>query len=90
MRAEMKVTTKSLRTRAREILDCVDRGEPVTITYRGKPRARLTSIEQEKSKQVSAVKDLPVYGMWSDREDIPDVESYVRDIRKGRSGVNRH
>ena len=43
----MKVTTKSLRTRAREILECVDRGEPVTITYRGKPRAKLVAIERD-------------------------------------------
>lgn len=90
MRTDMKVTTKSLRTRAREILDCVDRGEPVTITYRGKPRAKLTSIEQEKAKQVSVTRNMPVYGMWSDRDDISDVDSYLRDIRKGRSGVNRH
>jgi prevent-host-death family protein len=80
----MKVTTKSLRTRAREILDCVDRGEPVTITYRGKPRARLTSIAQEQSNRESISKTLPVFGMWSDREDLADVGEYVRDLRKGR------
>lgn len=84
MNAEMKVTTKSLRTRAREILDCVDRGEPVTITYRGKPRARLTSIAQEQSSRESISTTLPVFGMWSDREDLADVGEYVRDLRKGR------
>ncbi|RLA40777.1 MAG: type II toxin-antitoxin system prevent-host-death family antitoxin [Gammaproteobacteria bacterium] len=84
----MKVTTKSLRTRAREILDCVDRGEPVTITYRGKPRAKLTSIAQEKSSIERRSREMPVFGMWSDREDIPDVDLYVREIRKGRSSVD--
>ena len=88
--AAMKVTTKSLRTRAREILDSVDRGEPVTITYRGKPRARLVSIEQEKATASNQTRDIPVFGIWEDREDLPDVDSYVRQLRKGRPGANRH
>lgn len=90
MRAAMKVTTKSLRTRAKEILDCVDRGEPVTITYRGKPRARLSSIEQEKASIEARSQNMPVFGMWGDRKDVTDVGSYVRNIRKGRSDANRH
>ena len=84
MLATMKVTTKSLRTRAREILDCVDRGEPVTITYRGKPRAKLVSIIQEKSAEVANPRDFPVFGMWRDHEDTVDVDAYVRQLRKGR------
>ncbi len=84
MLATMKVTTKSLRTRAREILDCVDRGEPVTITYRGKPRAKLVSIMQEKATEVANPRDFPVFGMWRDHEDTVDVDAYVRQLRKGR------
>ena len=90
MRAEMKVTTKSLRTRAREILDCVDRGEPVTITYRGKPRARLTSIERERTPADKRRRELPVFGIWKDREELSDIDAYVRELRKGRSGADRH
>jgi prevent-host-death family protein len=90
MRTDMKVTTKSLRTRAREILDCVDRGEPVTITYRGKPRARLTSIEKEKANTGSPAQELPVFGIWKDREELADINAYVREIRRGRSGADRH
>jgi len=84
MRAIMKVTTESLRTRAKEILDCVDRGEPVTITYRGKPRAKLTSIALENSSIEKRSREMPVFGMWSDREDISSVNLYVREIRKTR------
>ena len=79
----MKVTTKSLRTRAREILDCVDRGEPVTITYRGKPRARLVSVEQETSSQKTD-KGLPAFGMWNDHEDVDNVAEYIDRLRRGR------
>lgn len=80
----MKVTTKSLRTKAREILDCVDRGEPVTITYRGKPRAKLVGIDQQDENLREVSSDLPVFGMWKDREEVADVEAVVRRLRKGR------
>ena len=80
----MKVTTKSLRTRAREILECVDRGEPVTITYRGKARARLVGIEQDDRARKTKSEELPVSGIWDDRDDIEDVDAYVRNLRRGR------
>jgi prevent-host-death family protein len=80
----MKVTTKSLRTRAREILECVDRGEPVTITYRGKARARLVGIEQDDKARSTKSEELPVCGIWGDRDDIQDVDDYVRNLRRGR------
>lgn len=84
----MKVTTKSLRTQAREILDCVDRGEPVTITYRGKPRAKLVTIDEECKSTPSASQEFPVFGMWADRLDLDDVPGYVRVLRKGRRHVD--
>ena len=80
----MKVTTKSLRTRAREILECVERGEPVTITYRGKARARLVGIEQDDEARKTKSEVLPVSGIWDDRDDIQDVDAYVRNLRRGR------
>lgn len=84
----MKVTTKALRTQAREILDCVDRGEPVTITYRGKARAKLVTIEEDRGSNLSESRELPVFGMWADREDLEDVTGYVRKLRKGRRHVD--
>ena len=80
----MKVTTKGLRTQVREILDCLDRGEPVTITYRGKPRARVINISDEKVEETPDG-PLPVFGMWQDRDDLKDVDAYVRKLRKGRN-----
>lgn len=84
----MKVTTKALRTQAREILDCVDRGEPVTITYRGKPRAKLVGIEEERRLTLSEPEEYPVFGMWADRKDLDDVPGHVRGLRKGRRHVD--
>ena len=84
----MKITTNALRTRAREILDCVERGEPVTITYRGKPRAKLVKIDEERGPVSMAAGGFPVFGMWKDRKDIGDVGAYVRELRSGRRHVD--
>ena len=79
----MEVTAKGLRTRVREVLDCVDRGETVVVTYRGKPRARLVGIEPrptatEKRASVAG------FGMWKDRADLSDVDGFVQNLRRPR------
>ena len=79
----MKVTTKALRTHTREILECLDRGESVTVTYRGKAKAKLVSVEKKKE----ASNEFPAFGMWADRKEMTDVDSYVRELRKGRFHV---
>lgn len=63
------------------MLACVERGEPVVITYRGRPRARLVPFD---AVEVSAGTDMPAFGMWEDRADMEDVASYVRDLRRTR------
>lgn len=84
----MKVTTKALRTQAREILECVDRGEPVTITYRGRPRAKLVTVEAERKSTLSESQEFPIFGIWADRVDLDDVHGYVRELRRGRRHVD--
>ena len=77
----MEMTTKALRSRIGAALACVDRGETVTITYRGKPRAKLVGVDQPPNDDEDR---MPAFGMWRDRDDIPDVDAYVREMRKGR------
>ena len=62
-----------------EALECVDRGESVTVTYRGKPRAKLVGIEPPCEETVS-----PAFGMWQDRSDMADVDAHVRRLRDER------
>lgn len=81
----MEVTAKTLRSRVREILACLDRGESVTITYRGKPRARLVGIENENEAERRGGGEFPAFGMWRDRDDLTDVDAHVRSLRKGRT-----
>ena len=81
----MEVTAKALRSRIGAILACLDRGETVTITYRGKPRARLVGIEQKNESAPRGAASFPAFGMWKDRDDMRDVDTYVRDLRKART-----
>lgn len=78
----MQVTAKGLRTRVREVLDCVDRGETVVVTYRGKPRARLVKIESAPAG--TGTPGIAGFGMWKDRADLADVDRFVGDLRRTR------
>ena len=80
----MEISAKALRSRMRETLACLDRGESVTITYRGKPRARLVGIESESETTPRSGGNFPAFGMWSGRDDLTDVDTHVRGLRKGR------
>ena len=79
----MEITAKSLRNRIGEVLACVERGDSVTITYRGKPRARLVGID-DPAQGAETPEDHRAFGMWKDREDMCDVDEYVRNLRKPR------
>ncbi len=81
----MEVTAKGLRSRVGEVLACLDRGESVTITYRGKPRAKLVGIREEGELAAHGAGDFPAFGMWKDRSDMTDVDAYVRGLRETRS-----
>lgn len=78
----MKATAKDLRFHSKELLDTVNRGEEVLITYRGKPCARLIPYEQTEFKQ-SRIKN-EFFGIWRDYDKITDVNEYVKKLREGR------
>ena len=81
----MHVTAKDLRFHCKELLNTVNRGEEVVITYRGKPCAKLVPIEEEKN---ASVKPNELFGIWKDNAQTEDVENYIRTIRKGRFDAN--
>ena len=77
----MKATAKDLRFHSKELLDTVNRGEEVVITYRGKPCAKLVPIKHKATKN-SGKNEL--FGIWKDYDETRNVEGYVRNLRKGR------
>ena len=78
----MKATVLDLRYRTKDILKAVERGETVTVLYRGKEKARILPPPSKKEgKDLRADK---AFGLWKDRKDMRNVAAFVRDMRKGR------
>jgi len=51
------------------------------VTLRGKPVAKVLSFDAKKDKKLS---DYSAIGMWADREDMKDVDAWLRNVRKPR------
>lgn len=77
----MQATSKDLRFHTKEILDAAMRGEEVIITYRGKPCAKIVPI----NKSIRVNKENEFCGMWRDRDDMDNVDNYVRKLREART-----
>ncbi|MDL1962541.1 MAG: type II toxin-antitoxin system prevent-host-death family antitoxin [Deltaproteobacteria bacterium] len=78
----MKATAKDLRFNSKELLDTVNRGEEVIITFRGKPCAKLVPYQGIK-KNVESEKS-GLFGIWKNYDETQKVDEYVRNLRKGR------
>ena len=77
----MVVTAKQLRLRTSQVLKKVQQGGTVTVTLRGKPVAKLTALHEKKRMPAA---EHSAFGMWADREDMKDVDAWLRNIRKPR------
>ncbi|MBU0560102.1 MAG: type II toxin-antitoxin system prevent-host-death family antitoxin [Bacteroidetes bacterium] len=77
----MYSTAKELRFHTKELLESVSRGEEVIITFRGKPYAKLVPLKESKN---NIEKSNELFGIWKNRTDLENVDSYIREIRKGR------
>ncbi len=79
----MQLSSKDLRFHTKSALDAVKRGEQIDITFHGKIVAVLVAPEMiEKFTKTVNVEEVFGFGMWADREDIAEADSYVRKIRK--------
>jgi antitoxin (DNA-binding transcriptional repressor) of toxin-antitoxin stability system len=86
----MNATIVDLRYRMKEVLRAIDRGETVTVLYRGKEKARLMPVPEASSasdKSAPKTRDVPLFGLWKDRDDLTDPVSYVRGLRQPRQVV---
>ncbi|MEX2569761.1 MAG: type II toxin-antitoxin system prevent-host-death family antitoxin [Gemmatimonadota bacterium] len=79
----MKATARDLRYETKRLLEAVERGESIVITYRGEPRAKLVPVEAETPTGRPREE---LFGLWKDRRDGDDVAAYVDDLRRSRSG----
>lgn len=77
----MKASAESLRTDTAAILQAVDRGEVVVITYRGKPRAKIVRVGAKKPFSLASS---ALFGLWRDRDGTAEVEAFVDRARAPR------
>jgi prevent-host-death family protein len=78
----MQATAKDLRFHAKELLESVERGEEVVITYRGKPHVKLIPFKKE--DKTFAEEENQLFGIWKDNDSVANVNDYVRNLRKRR------
>ena len=74
----MLATAKDLRFNISMLFKVLSKGEDITITYRGKPKAKLISYDESNQE-----KDSSIFGMWSDKN--LEVDGFVRNLRRGRN-----
>lgn len=77
----MKARIVDLRYRMKDVLKAVDRGETVTVLYRGKEKARLVPIREIR---IEDLRSDPAFGMWKQRKELKDPERWLRKLRRGR------
>ncbi len=78
----MTATIVDLRYKMKDVLKAIERGEVVTVLYRGKPKARILPIAGE--RKPPSIRTHEAFGLWKDREDVRDVATHVRKLRQGR------
>jgi antitoxin (DNA-binding transcriptional repressor) of toxin-antitoxin stability system len=77
----MQATFKQLRHETGAVIRAVERGEKVTVTYRGRPVAAMSAVVQE----IGAAENR-LFGIWKDNKAVASVNDYMDSVRKGRVG----
>ena len=75
----MKVSARELKNRTGAVLKHVRAGKSVVITYRGKPMARVVSLQRRGAAKVDEA-----FGIWADYPETEDVQKFLEKIRGGR------
>jgi antitoxin (DNA-binding transcriptional repressor) of toxin-antitoxin stability system len=86
----MNASIVDLRYRMKDVLRAIDRGETVTVLYRGKAKAALMPISSAagtSNKDAPKTADQPLFGLWNDREDLTDPAAWLRNVRQPRPVV---
>lgn len=79
----MEATVNELRTHTKELLETVFHGQEIVIIYHGQPYAKLVPLQPTETTPAEEEQHR-LFGIWKDRQDLPDVNTYVRQLRKGR------
>jgi len=77
----MKASILDLRRHMSKIIAALDLNETVTLTYRGKEKAKIVPTTPARNGKLQEHR---AFGMWADRDDFADVTDALGNIRKGR------
>lgn len=70
-----------MRIKAARVLQEVQQGREVTITYRNRAVAVIKPLRANRRRRVFE----PIgFGLWAGREDLADVSKWVRKVRRPR------
>jgi prevent-host-death family protein len=77
----MRAGARASRVKAALVLAEVQRGRPVTLTYRNRPVAVVKPLRSRRRDHAFE----PIgFALWAGRKDIADVSGWVRKIRRAR------
>jgi antitoxin (DNA-binding transcriptional repressor) of toxin-antitoxin stability system len=79
----MKASFVDLRTKSSEILQALNRNEPVTIQYRGRTKAIMQPVNEQSAPPCKA-RQHAAFGLWQGRAEAEDVAEMMRTLRRGR------
>ena len=80
----MKASFVDLRKKSGEIIRALRRKERVTVFYRGEPAAVMHPVDEADEPERKRTSEHAAFGLWADRDDLPDVAAHVRRLRGGR------
>ena len=80
----MKASVLDLRYRTKNVLKAIERGETITLLYRGKEKALIIPLRGRPF--AGKLQDHTAFGMWRDHQDLSDVKGHVRRLRETRFG----
>lgn len=75
----MTATAKDLRFNISMLFDVLSKGEDITITYRGKPKAKLSPFKDAMQNEKSS----EMFGILKD--ETQSVDAVLRAMRQGRN-----
>jgi antitoxin (DNA-binding transcriptional repressor) of toxin-antitoxin stability system len=76
----------------KDVLRAIERGETVTVLYRGKPKASLMPVSPPSGTSgegTPKTADQPFFGLWNDRADLTDPATYLRNLRQPRAVLDK-
>lgn len=80
----MEASILDLRKNMKKVMSAIDRNEQVVLTRRRRKMAVILPIRDRRAVKTK-VAELPAFGMWAERDDMQEVATYVRELRKPRS-----